>query len=116
MIAAVALSGTGKAAANVTFTYDVTTSTLHYNATTTAPADTVIALTLQRGTAGKPGPVLFQLIPSGLASKSDDLRLRSHDRADLADGKLFVHLYTKDMPLGAGRAAVTLPKTAAIAR
>jgi hypothetical protein len=34
--------------------------------------------------------------------------MRGRNREDLVDGKLFVHLYTKSFPLGAGREKILL--------
>jgi amidase len=96
--------------ARVKFTYDVTTNTLGFDALVTGLGnDSVIALTLQRGQADKPGPIIAQLLTAGTKSISSALTLRSRDREDLAAGRLYVQLYTRAAPLGIGRAAIQFP-------
>jgi hypothetical protein len=108
----VAAATLGGPSAHVKFVYDVISDTLSYDAAVNdLGGDKVIAVTLQRGTPDKPGPVLAQLVRAGSASSRDALRLRARDRADLEAGRLFVHLYTHDAPLGIGRAAIHLPRT-----
>ena len=98
------------AGGRVKFTYDQVTSGLRYEAS--ADKD-VVALTLQRGTAEKSGPVLANLLLEGQTAGAGDLLLQSKDRDDLAAGHLFVHLYTRAAPLGAGRSVVQFPATRA---
>ena len=97
--------------ARVKFTYDAITSALHYDAS--AEAKELVALTLQRGTADKPGAIVANLILEGQAIGAGDLMLQSKDREDLAAGRLFLHLYTRAAPLGAGRTVVQFPLTLA---
>ncbi len=93
--------------ASVKFTYDQLNGTLRYEAAATAKD--LVALTLQRGAADKPGPILANLVLEGRAAGGDTLLLQSKDREDLAAGRLFLQLYTRAAPLGAGRTALQLP-------
>ena len=74
----------------------------------------MVAVTLQRGGADKPGPVLAQLVRSGQTRRAASLKLRAIDRADPAAGHMFVHLYTHDTPLGVGRTLVVLPASSTL--
>jgi hypothetical protein len=101
----IAAARPGGPSAHIAFTYDVTTSSLAYDARVSdLGSDKVVAVTLQRGTPEKPGPVLAQLITAGKAATKDALVLRARDRDDLAAGHIYVHLYTQLAPLGVGRA------------
>ena len=97
-------------AAAVKVTYDRTTGALRYDATTTAlPAtDRVVALTLQRSDGEKPGPVVAHLLAPNQIAGSGTIIMRGRDRDELAGGRLFVHFYTRQSPLGAGRARLEL--------
>ncbi len=97
--------------ARVTFTFDPLTGTLRYDAA--VEAKDLVALTLQRGSAEKPGAVFANLVLDGGAAGTGDLRLQSKDRDDLAAGRLYVHLYTRAAPLGAARSVVRFPTTLA---
>lgn len=92
------------ASARVTFTYERVTGALGYDATVSGlGSDQVVALTLQRGDADKPGPVLVHLLSPGQTTAHATLTLRGRDREDLVAGKVYVHLYTRQSPLGVGR-------------
>ena len=99
----------GGASARVKFTYDLVANTLHYDAAADVGKDSLLALTLQRGTAEKPGAIIANLVLEGQTSSIADLTLGAKDREDLAAGHLFVHLYTRGAPLGVGRAVVQFP-------
>jgi hypothetical protein len=90
--------------------YDRTTGQLRYEAATSGlPAtDRVVALTLQRSDGDKPGPVVAHLLAPNQISGSGTLIMRGRDRDDLTAGRLFAHFYTRQLPLGAGRAKVEL--------
>ncbi|MDA9481482.1 hypothetical protein XI07_05580 [Bradyrhizobium sp. CCBAU 11445] len=92
--------------ARVEFTYDQLTSTLHYRAT--SQATDLIALTIQRGTSEAAGGIVASLLLQGRQCGRGEVLLRSKDRNDLAFGRLFVHLYTRSAPLGAGRSPIQL--------
>jgi hypothetical protein len=93
----------------VKFRYDPTTGALAFDASVTGlPAAQVIAVTLQRSQDGAPGPVIGQLVATGRTAAASSLVLRPRDRDDLLAGRLFVQLYTRQAPLGVGRAALIL--------
>ena len=93
------------ASARVTFTYDHVTGVLLYDATVNGlESDRVVALTLQRGEADRPGPILAHLLSPDQATARESLTLRGRDREDLVAGKVYIHLYTRQSPLGVGRA------------
>jgi amidase len=92
------------ASARVTFTYDMVTGVLDYDATFNGVgSDRLIALTLQRGDTDKPGPVLVHLLSPGQTKAHAILTLRGRDREDLVTGHVYIHLYTQQSPLGIGR-------------
>jgi Asp-tRNA(Asn)/Glu-tRNA(Gln) amidotransferase A subunit family amidase len=89
--------------------YDATTGGLRYEASASTPAtDRVLGLTLQRSDADKPGPIIAHLLVPNQVSGSGVLTLRARDREELVGGRLYLHFYTKQSPLGAGRQPVTL--------
>lgn len=95
-------------AATVKLTYDGTTGALRYDAAAaTMGADRVVGLTLQRGDAAKPGPIVAHLLAPNQITGAGTLVLRGRDREDLAAGRLFLHLYTRQSPLGAARLPIT---------
>lgn len=96
--------------ARVQFTYDATTGVLQYQATTSGlGADRVVALTLQRSFDGAPGPVVAHFLTGGRSAASDALVMRGSTREELVAGRLYLHLYTQRVPLGAGRTRLALP-------
>jgi len=96
--------------AAVKFTYDVTTGELRFDATTSkmGPTHRVIGLAIHRSEGEKPGPIVAQLLAPNQISGAGTLTMRGRNREDLVDGKLFVHLYTKQSPLGAERQRISL--------
>ncbi|MEO8679001.1 MAG: amidase family protein [Vicinamibacterales bacterium] len=96
--------------AAVKFVYDRTTGALTYDASATGlGSDRVLALTLQRSEAGKPGPIVAHLLMQDQARAAATLTLRGRDREDLVGGRMFVTFYTRLVPMGVGRAAIQLP-------
>ncbi len=95
-------------AAKVRLSYDRITGALRYDVTTAAltPADRVVGLTLHRGAGDEPGPVVAHLLAPTQITGSGTLVIRGRDREDLAAGRLYVNLYTRQLPLGAGRLKV----------
>ncbi|MDO8678062.1 MAG: amidase family protein [Acidobacteriota bacterium] len=99
------------ASALVKLTYDRTTGTLRYDATTSglATSDRVLALTLQRSIADKPGPIIAHILAPNQISGSGTLTMRGRDRDDLVAGTLYLHFYTRQSPLGVARVKLVLP-------
>lgn len=90
--------------------YDPTTGVLSYSAIATIPAtDRLLALTLQRSDGERPGPIVAQVLPRGRTTATAALTLRGRDRQDLVAGRLFLHLYSEQKPLGVARVAFRLP-------
>lgn len=96
--------------AAVKLNYDATTGAVRYDATTAkmAPSDRVLALTLQRSEGDKPGPIIAQLLAPNQITGSGTLVLKGRNREDFAAGRVYLHFYTKQMPLGFERQRVSL--------
>jgi Asp-tRNA(Asn)/Glu-tRNA(Gln) amidotransferase A subunit family amidase len=91
--------------ATVKLNFDRSTGALRYDVTTANMAtDRVVGLTIQRGDGDQPGPIVAHLLTPSQITGSGTLILRGRDREDLAAGRLYVHFYTRQSPLGAGRA------------
>jgi Asp-tRNA(Asn)/Glu-tRNA(Gln) amidotransferase A subunit family amidase len=96
-------------AATVKLNFDRTTGALRYDVTTANMAtDRVVGLTIQRGDGDKPGPIVAHLLTPSQITGSGTLILRGRDREDLAAGRLYVHFYTRQSPLGAARTRIAL--------
>jgi len=65
-------------------------------------------LTLQRSDGDKPGPIVAHLLAPNQIIGSGTLTMRGRNREDLAGGRLYLQLYTKQMPLGFERQKITL--------
>jgi hypothetical protein len=101
----------GDGAAVVQWRYDPVTAHLAANVTITAQGqDTPVALALHRRHGDGPGAVLAPLVVAGQSHGTAELVLDGRDRADLAAGRLYVALYTRAAPLGAGQAALVPPR------
>jgi Asp-tRNA(Asn)/Glu-tRNA(Gln) amidotransferase A subunit family amidase len=89
------------------YSYDQTTGQLRYDAKATlASGDRVLGLTIQRSDGDKPGPIVAQILAPNQIAASGTLTMRGRNREDLVAGRLFVHLYTKQSPLGVGRSVI----------
>jgi len=101
----------GAASALVKLAYDRTTGALRYDATTSglATSDRVLALTLQRSIADKPGPIIAHILAPNQISGNGTLTMRGRDRDDLVAGTLYLHFYTRQSPLGVGRVKLVVP-------
>jgi hypothetical protein len=88
--------------ATVKLNFDRTTGVLRYDVTTAnlVTTDRVIGLAIHRTNADKPGPVIAHLLAPSQISGSGTLILRGRDREDMAGGRLFARLYTRQAPLG----------------
>jgi amidase len=97
-------------AATLKLSYDPTTGALRYEAAAPklATADRVLALTIQRSDGDKPGPIIAHLLAPNQVAGSGTITMRGRNREDLVDGKLSVHFYTKQAPLGAGKERIKL--------
>jgi len=95
--------------ATLKLSYDRTTGQLRYEAATSsmAAADRVVALTIQRSEGEKPGPVIAHLLAPNQISGSGTIVMRGREREDLTAGRLYVHFYTRQSPLGAGRSRLS---------
>jgi Asp-tRNA(Asn)/Glu-tRNA(Gln) amidotransferase A subunit family amidase len=103
------VSGTSPSAAyTMKYSYDQTTGELKYDvaAAGMAPSDRVLGLTVQRSDGAKPGPIVAHLLAPNQITSTGTLILRGRNREDFVAGRLFVHLYTRSMPLGAPRQAI----------
>ncbi len=96
-------------AATVKLNFDRTTGALRYDVTTAGMAtDRVVGLTIQRGDGDKPGPIVAHLLTPSQITGSGTLILRGRNREDLAAGRLYLELYTRQQPLGVGRQKLEL--------
>jgi len=94
----------------VDFSWNPTTSELTYDLRLSGldPGD-VYAVVL-RGVAEEGAhPVVRNLSPLGTSTSSETLNLGSRDRARLIAGELHVEVFTREFPLGTGRAPIVLP-------
>ena len=107
------VGGTGVTApaARIKLTYIRTTGALRYDvaASGVVSPDAVVALALQRGDDAKPGPIVAHLLGPNQPAGGGTLMLRGRDREDFVAGTLYLHLYTRLAPLGAGRTKLVLP-------
>jgi hypothetical protein len=96
-------------AATVRLSYERTTGALRYDVTTAnmATTDRVIGLTIQRSDGDKTGPVVAHLLAPNQITGSGTLTMRGRDREDLAGGRLYLHFYTRQAPLGAAKSRIS---------
>lgn len=104
----IAADGGGEAV--VHWRYDPVTAHLAAKVDITGLHDAPIAVALHRSRDGAPGPVLAPLVVAGQSHGTAELVLDGRDRADLAEGRLYVVVYTRAAPLGAAQAALALPR------
>lgn len=91
-------------AATVSLTYDQTSGSLRYDiATKLGPSDRVLALTLQRADGDKPGAIVAHLLQPNQVTGQGTMTLRGRTRDELTSGRLYLHFYTKQVPLGVER-------------
>jgi hypothetical protein len=86
------------------------TSELSYDLGITGldPAD-VYAVVLREVSDQGGQPVIRNLAPLGTVMSSETLYLGGRDRARLVAGELYVEVFTREFPQGAGRAPIVLP-------
>jgi amidase len=101
----------GELEVSVALSYDAPTARLTYQATVSGPrkADDLRALWLHRGSPDAPGPALQQLPVPPAWPASGTVTLGHVEREALRNGKLYLELYTRQQPLGAGRVPVVIP-------
>jgi len=94
----------------IKFVYDGITGALRYDAATAnLGTDRVLALTLQRSMGDKPGPIIAHLLAPNQVTGTGTLMLRGRDREDFVAGRIYVHFYTRQSPLGVGRTQIQVP-------
>jgi len=107
----IVLGTTNGGQTKVGLTYDHTTGELRYDASIVkmaTPADRVLGMTIQRSNDGKPGPIIAHLLAPNQIAGVGTLIMRGRDREDLVAGRLYLHFYTKQSPLGADRMLISL--------
>jgi len=105
----IALQG-GRAAALVLFSWDVTTSTLSYEATFSGiPAAEILGVSLHRARTERESGVLYRLSGPGGQVASGAIPLSSEERAQLMGGDFYLRLYTTENPSGGPRARLSIP-------
>jgi hypothetical protein len=101
----------GPAAARGDFAYDVTKRAFDFSVRVTGvPAASVYAITIDRDSAGKKGPVIRQLSGPGLARANGRLTLGDVERRDLLAGRLALVVYTSAQPTGSMRKQLVIPR------
>ncbi len=96
--------------ARVRFGYDTITGELRFQAMVTGLGnDRLTALTLQRSDGDKPGPIVYHLLAPGQTTATSSITMRGQEREDFVAGRLFLHLYTREVPLGVPRSQLRLP-------
>lgn len=109
---AVPEGGGRSGSAHVRLRYDPSTGWLHAEtAVSGVRPDDVIAVTLHRSNGQEPGPILGQLVRSSDASGALDVKLYEPEREALAEGGLYLRLFTKGAPLGGPPVPVQIPQT-----
>jgi hypothetical protein len=96
-------------AAHATFTFDAPRRALAYDVRLTGPsAGRVVATSLNRGTADKPGVMLERLSEPGRRSVKGELKLTAAERSDLLGGRVYFTVYLDDRAAAAARAPLVL--------
>ena len=98
------------------FRFDRTTRTLDYAVSVAGiPADKIVAVSLDRGTSIANTGMLRRLAGPGGASDraplnvQGALKLRTAERADLLNGRMYLTVYTADRPAQPARALLAIP-------
>ncbi len=98
-----AAPGAGRISAS--FEFDRVMGTLRFDLRVMGiAARDVLAVTLHRGAPGENGPVVHRVVAPGVASGTGTIQLTPRDRSELAEGRLYLQVYTRSRPLGAARA------------
>ena len=95
------------------FRFDRTTRSLDYSVTVSGVRpDKILAITLDRGTSANSTGVLRRLAGPGSPSPvslQGTLKLRTTERNELLNGRMYLTVYTTDRPTGAVRVVVGSP-------
>jgi len=93
------------------FTFDPTRRALDYNVSITGAAPgRIFAITIDRDSAGKKGPIIRHLSGPGIGSAKGRLTLADVERRELLAGNLSLVVYTTDQPMGTIKAPLTLSR------
>ena len=105
-----ASAASGTTTARGEFTYDPTKRALDYSVRVSGtPAVSVYAITIDRDSAGKKGPIIRQLSGPGLARAIGRLTLADVERRDLLAGRLALVVYASEEPTGSVRKQLVVP-------
>jgi hypothetical protein len=87
------------------FSYDQTTGEFRYDASALnmATTDRVLGLALQRHDADKTGPIIAHVLAPNQIAGTGTIVMRGRDREDLIAGRVYMHFYTRQSPLGVGQ-------------
>ena len=96
------------------FRFDRTTRLLDYSVSVSGVRpEQVLAVTLDRGTGAGNTGVLRRLAGPGspsVASLQGTLKLRTSERSELLNGRMYLTVYTVDRPTGAVRAPLAFAR------
>jgi Asp-tRNA(Asn)/Glu-tRNA(Gln) amidotransferase A subunit family amidase len=97
----------GKTVARGDFVYDATQRSLDYLVRVSGtPAGKVVAISIDRDSAGRKGPILRHLSGAGIMQSKGRLTLAESERRDLVAGHLALVVYTSDQPAGSVKGAI----------
>jgi amidase len=100
----------GGAAARMLFAWDITTSTLLYQATFSGiPAAEILGVGLHQAQEEREGGVLYRLSGPGGQQSSGAITLDAVERAALMGGDFYLRLYTTETPYGGPRVQLSIP-------
>jgi amidase len=89
------------------FTYDAPHRMLQYDVSVSGePSARVFAISINRDSAGKPGPAIRVLSGPGVGSTRGTVKLTDAERRDIVAGRTSLVVYTERRPLGELRAPI----------
>ena len=94
------------------FAYEQTTGELKFTITSIAaqPSDLRLVALHRGGGDSAAGPIVARLVESGARAGSGTVMLGHADREALRSGRLYVQVYTRQAPTGAGRLTLVAPR------
>jgi len=102
-----AVARSGASVARGEFAFDPTLRTLDYIVRVTGtPAERVLAITIDRDSAGKKGPILRHLSNAGSNRTTGSIKLSEVERRALLTGNLSLVVYTSDHPAGTQKGTI----------